>query len=413
MGRILLVRHNHHVPDRQVPDGVNGPQTTRCGGLRRAMLALKWLTLIFIPSCAPVFSSVKPYTIEDVLKLEGVGNAAFRPGTKTLYFERIRSIGEFPAKGRYFGAKRRALIYVASEQDGSTSHPLFDQSDGGAYFLGPFSPGGTRLLIYRLQEGELKIGSYDFATSQARFFGFTPGTRDLQVWGGTHRVWLSEDEFVTTAFPNGQVLGLALGPASTATRLVSLWEKAWGNKHATATVLSSGSILDDALHANPPPGRLLLVNANNGAIRVIGLGRYESLLVSPNGRYLAALRHKGPWRDLSEPDAPLGSFNPYRLLRRHLEVVVFDLVEKEARPIFECGACGADLQSLRWSSNSQFLHYVAASTEHADKAATPHKLDVLRRADSAVELKNVELEFASTESSWLPGFKIGYTVNVG
>ena len=138
------------------------------------------------------------------------------------------------------------------------------------------------------QFGELSVGAYDMVTDTYKRFGPVPAFSR----GGEHNpVWITDEEFVYAALPDGEQPEATSVRAHTGKRLAQDWQSAWRGDRVTASEVRSTS---GDLSGRQAPGRLVRANARTGALHIMADGLYADLRVSPGGRHLAALAVSEP-----------------------------------------------------------------------------------------------------------------------
>ena len=332
-----------------------------------------------------------PVTLNDIFQMENVAAAAFDPGGKRIVFERILPYEKRSSYG--LAPQQTAELYVYEPGSSVPAHALIADSLiaslGGkveGMWMGAFSPKGTRLAVYFIQNGETRAGVYDFSAQRFVAFPFTP---DIQ-FGADSLVWLSEEELVYTALPAGHQPPVPDWRRVAARHLAQEWEKAWAGKESTASVLSS--------HAGEPdrsmqPGSLVRVSATTGLSKVIGEGRFSAFSLSPDSRYLVAfqageLRQINANKPLDSADNHEGTSKQARLFDLTHTAASISLLEK-----------GEALEStVAWSARSDKIAFYA-SNAGADASGVYYLFDVKSR--NATPMPHVGLDLTSQrERGW-------------
>src|SRR5882757_3851830 len=119
-----------------------------------ALIVLAWLSATL---CDRALSAPHPVTLDDIFKMENVDGVLFDPLGKRLVFERIppyRHLSNYGVQPR-----QTAELYVYELDGKSQAHPLIAKHGRGALpdhiegmWLGGFSPKGTRLAVYWLED---------------------------------------------------------------------------------------------------------------------------------------------------------------------------------------------------------------------------------------------------------------------
>jgi hypothetical protein len=339
--------------------------------------------------CAAAASG--PVTLTDIFQMENVAGAAFDPSGKRIVFERIPPYDKRSNYG--LALQQTAELFVYEPSGTAPAHALIADSTvaslGGkleGMWMGAFSPKGTRLAVYFIQDGEAKAGVYDFSLQRFVAFSFTP---DIQ-FGADSLVWLSEDELVYTALPAGHQPPVPDWRRVAARHLAREWEKAWAGKESTASVLSSRAGEPDR---TMQPGSLLRVNASTGLSKVIGEGRFSAFSLSPDSRYLVAFQ-AGQLRQLNA-DKPLDSADNHEGTSK--EAKLFDLTHAAA-PLSLLAKGEALESTVAWSAHSDKIAFYA-SNRGGDASGIYYLFDV--RSRSAKPMPHVGLDLASQrERGW-------------
>lgn len=349
----------------------------------RALVAV--LLLGASAGCASARAEDRAFTVDEMLKIEGVGAAVIDPSGSWLVYERLRPYEQ----SRDFSFRTYAM--------GKTGHQLwrYDLTSGGAPHLLPgldpdrhaylqgLSPSGRRLAVMQYSFGELALGAYDLA--QDRLVTFQP-TPAFSRSGDHNPVWISDDEIVFAALPDGAEPALTSIRAKTGRWLAAAWRSAWSGETSTGTEVRT--FPRDEGHQLP--GRLVRANAHTGEIQTLAEGLFADLRLSPDGRWLAAL---------SVHDAlPVKSDDLVQETRQSFRLVVFDLNSGTRRSPAQ--ALETYPYTIAWSSDGERLAVYGWSPDQDVRLGRFHVLDV-----SSMELRrydHVGLELTSErERGWM------------
>lgn len=233
-----------------------------------------------------------PLTLDTLLDLETFGRIAVDPTGRVGVFEERRARNDLPrydlqAEGTLWYARLHRIDLGSSDE----SRPLLPQADDAGYRMGPFSPGGSRLVVYRLQGLSLRLGLVKIDTGAVIWTDVSP---ESGVWGRAVE-WLSEDSLVVLGMPDGGLPPRLAQMNAVQEQMPGLWARAAAGKAAYVT---SGSDV-------PPPSqamrRLWRINARIGAAQLLSEGPFLDFEVSPDGRH-AALIQDGPILPTPDPD---------------------------------------------------------------------------------------------------------------
>lgn len=275
----------------------------------RPILALSALLLAFWPLLT---ASARPYTVEDLLATEALGQVSIDPTGRWLVIEHQRP---WTQAARYdynyhTSTMLTELLAVDLEAPGKAK-PLFEQGLDAGYMAGPISPDGARMLVYRLRGHSFEAGIVTLATLQVRWLGITP---ELPVYGRAAQ-WRSARELMLIARPNGDLpRQLSIGWQA-GERLVGHWADTAAGKVAARTRFGSGAFLDVRVRGETP--RLLTIDAVTGAMRTLASGDFVDLEVSRTGRYVALITQLAD----VQPTAEDRVYSAYPTRRRGLTLV--------------------------------------------------------------------------------------------
>ncbi|MDP3747617.1 MAG: prolyl oligopeptidase family serine peptidase [Phenylobacterium sp.] len=285
-------------------------------------------------SCGP--AAARPLSLDDLLKLEDLGQAAIAPGGRWLVAETLAAHDTAPSFD-FDGYRQPALgrLQIVDLDHPDLAQPLIIPEAGAGYVAGPFSPRGRSMVVYRFRDRAWDTGVVDLVTRQVRWLGLPT---EQALYGRTVQ-WRSETELVLIALPTGTVpLHLRTGWQATA-RLPDLWRQAAEGRVAAVTLAGSGRFLD---HRRPAaPRRLLKVDLRSGAVRTLAEGGFFDLELSSTGRYVAAVAEAEPLQPKADEAVRVGT--PAH--RRALTIV--DLATGAIRT--PCETCDVLTHLLAWS----------------------------------------------------------------
>lgn len=308
------------------------------------------------------------FRIDDLLQIEDIRTVIFGPNGQRVIFQKMppyHSISDFSAHALTVSHQTKLYSFDWKGEEGLK--PLFPQEDAAGYFLNAgssdwstipnngFNDDGSRIIVYRIFNGKIDLGVFDFNLNKIFWLPIEPNL-DSRI--STYPIWISPDEFIVSAFLEGQQVSPPLKAKAAKKQLFADWQNAWRGDTVTAQVLISSPIGKDVntdFANNFRDGSLLLVNASTGKIIKIADGLYSSLRLSPDGRYLAAHRHGGEL--LLDPDYPVMAVP---LTKYRLQPVVFD-IEMGYKKNVVCEKCDAFSTRVEWSTDSQNLLFFVKS----------------------------------------------------
>lgn len=228
----------------------------------------------------------RPLTPEDLLRVEGIGQAVVTPGGRWLLLERRAPVRD----GWRFDHDRYNLLFRTTLQLVDLRRPgpprdLAPREPGAGYLLGPVSPDGARAAVFRLREDRFELGVATLADRQVRWTGLTP---DLAEYGRAVQ-WRSPGELALLQVADGRPPFL-IRWVTPVLQLPDRW-RAWARGEGSHTVSGSGRFAD--LRPHDPALRLTVLEVATGRTRILAEGEFRDLELSPGGRW-AALMEAGP-----------------------------------------------------------------------------------------------------------------------
>ncbi len=328
---------------------------TNCGGRsytiplvsiwgKRFKLALYLLVSVTL-NLSIGLAVARPYAVDDQLRLEALNRAFFSPDGEHIILEysgrwdRLSDPGLVGGPYDRLGASKLLYSNVRKPKD---LRPLFEAPEGAGYWVDGFSPDSKRLAISWFKSRVQKAGVYDLETREIVEFAFTPYLSLSQ----THPVWISNNELVYATTTGEAVSAQYFDRLAAANRLNAMWDRSWKGAEPAVSVLISGGAASDMPQSRG--GSLIRVDARTGEVSIISTGIFTNLTLSPNRRFLAALRMGGTIQ------ARQGKPDPAFLDRRSARLEIFDLHNGNAR-IAECSARSAAAGTLQWALDSTSL----------------------------------------------------------
>jgi dipeptidyl aminopeptidase/acylaminoacyl peptidase len=312
--------------------------------MRRLCQAAVAAVVGVVSACAAFTGGVAagPFRLDDLLHAETLGAAAFDPSGRFVVYEQRDPYDSAP---RFDGDQSVVLtlsrLRIFDSAAPGPGRPLI-AGDPKGVVMGPFSPSGRRLAVYRVQGSRWRLGVVTIATRAVRWFGVTPEGdghgRDLQ--------WVDERSLLVLDRPDGRApLGLHQG--SIFPRVMPGRWAAAAHGHVSRTAYGSGAYL--AVRDRGPPNRLLKLDAVTGKARVLSAGHFTDLELAPHGRWVALLE-AGP--DLQpKGDAPVRG--PAGSETEASRLSVLNLVTGERRAA--CPDCDVSPELLSWSPDGRSL----------------------------------------------------------
>lgn len=244
---------------------------------------MRWLVALCL-----VLSGVceaRPYTIDDMLRLESYGQVAIARQAGLVLVER-RAAYDTATDYSYGYLVRRLLsrVEVADLTSPTRLRPLFDQPAGAGYWMGGLSPDGMRLTVFRLKDRRLSLGVVDLPSRQVTWL---PGTPDLPIMSPAP-IWIDRTHLAAVMIDDGSLpFVLSLGNA-TRMELGASWSRQANGRDASATVASSREASHIASRRS-----LVEIDTTTKAVRVLWRGDIVDVAASADGRTLAIVAAAG------------------------------------------------------------------------------------------------------------------------
>lgn len=310
------------------------------------MLRTSWWgagLLALLLSCVAASASARPFTVDDMLHQESLGALEIDPTGRWLVVEHR---GPYDRAGRYDYASENSLAFgrleVVDLRRPRPARALLADNAGPGVVIGAFSPGGTRLAVYRLHDRRWSLGVVTMATRAVRWFDITP----QEVGRGRALQWVSEDSLILIARTDGlPPTWMRLGWLWAA-RLPPRWAAA-ARGEAAVSVLGSGAYAD--VRRRAAPNRLLQLTVTNGAARELARDSFFDLELSPDRRRVALLA-SGP--DIqAQGDGPVRG--PAGVETEATRLSMLDLATGQR--VVPCPRCDVLPQLLTWSPSGRSL----------------------------------------------------------
>lgn len=255
------------------------------GDKSAAPVRLRGFALLTLLGAFTATAGAQPFTVNDMLRLEGFGSASADPSGKWFVYEQIRpyeEIDDFSFRTYAFGGKSGHQLWRYEIEAGEAPERLRGLDPAPhSYQLG-FSPTGRFLTVMQYRFGVLRLLAYDMSADVARTFSELPAfSRD----GEHHPVWISDEDIAFSALPPGAMPAASSVRAFAGIKLPAAWEAAWRGRKVTA--------MEAISHSQPvswvrEDGALIRASARTGRSEHMADGLHAGLTVSPAYNHLAA-----------------------------------------------------------------------------------------------------------------------------
>jgi len=288
-------------------------------------------------------AAARPFTVDDMLRQESLGAAAFDPSGRWYVFEQ-RDRYDTAARYDLSAAVVTALsrLRVAEVSGDGPARPLISPDPGPGVVLGSFSPSGARLAVYRFQDRRWTLGVVEMGRGTVLWLDITP--EDARQ--GRSLQWLSDRELLVLHRPDGRPPRAQSSGWIVSDRLPKLWALSASGR-GSRTVFGSGRYAD--VRDRGAPNVLLRVDTLTGAARGLATGDFIDLELSPDRR-LVALLESG--EDLQpRPGGPARGAAGTETEATRLSILDLETGRRASR----CPACDVSPNLLSWSPSGRRL----------------------------------------------------------
>jgi dipeptidyl aminopeptidase/acylaminoacyl peptidase len=313
-----------------------------------------------------------PMTIDDLLRMESFGAVSIDPTGALAVYERRRP---FDTADRYDYGHRSVWaltdLYRVDLETGGPPARLLPTEAGEGITLGPWSPSGERLAVYRLAGDRLEIGVLEIARGEVFWTGLTP---DFPIEGVSVE-WLDNDRLAAITRPDDSLPWILRHDGASQTETTRRWRRMADGRTPSSTVIETRSGVPSTT-APASEQAVIVIDAAREETLTLVKGQVRDVAASPDGRRLAvrlAERTSG-----IAPNAPL---------RQSAVADAGRLVLVDSRT----GATVARTRGLdvaphllRWSPDAAKVLIYATSVDGAWDAGSLHVLG----ADGAVSKLN-------------------------
>ncbi|HEY0310956.1 MAG TPA: prolyl oligopeptidase family serine peptidase [Allosphingosinicella sp.] len=309
---------------------------------------MRFSGLLLLCLLAAGSAHARPYSVDDLLKLESYGEVLIDAKERWAVVDR-RSAFQSAKTFRYgfFTSRLVSRVMIADLAHPKGLQPLIDVEEGAGYWAAAFSPSGDRLAIFRLKEDVVSIGILEIASRRVEWL---PYAVDLPT-ASPAPVWLDDRTIAFSALPDGRLpnaLRYAFLPQS---ETPALWREAEEGALPSARALGTGHFQNVGIGG--APRRLVVYDIKKRSGRGVFTGEVSDFAISPDARLAAIVvlaEAVGP--KAAETVAP-----GFQARRRRLHLV--SLAGGLEAPI--CPDCDVAPDLLSWSGHGSKLLFFARS----------------------------------------------------
>lgn len=286
----------------------------------------------------PATAEERLLTIDDVLGMESFGDASLSPDGRWLVYERRRAFDSAPRfdRGHRSVWTTTDLFLVDLHREGERT-PLLRTGEEEGLVLGPWSPTGAWLLVYRVGAERMEAGVLNVKTRSVLWTGLTP---DMPLTGGGAE-WRDADRLLLSTRSAGGMPWLLKRDGASQEASRRLWrEAAKGRIPSNTRIDTAGGVATSANET--PPQRLMEIDARSGGIRQVAEAPILDMAVAPNGETIALL--------VSGEAIPIGAgpVRAYDMKRR----TRLRLLDAASGAVVGAPTDDIALHLLRWSAGS-------------------------------------------------------------
>lgn len=300
----------------------------------------------------------RAYTVDDMLRLESMGNVSISKDGSTLIFDRYGPYDQQAAFDRgYIPGETRSKIYVVNLKKDAPPRLLFSQPRDRGFAHASISPDGRYILYTDTGRTAYGLGVASIADGTSRSLNFAAGNGFVLT-----SYWLGKHKFVLPALSSDDLARSNLGLRLPQLSMAQKWTDAFNGTSATASVIGSGQF-----KSLPESEGSLVVGdvADDSSYRISG-GPFQDVAPSPDGTWIAAARSEQRSLDSGK------RLNLAANLGRRLELTLFR-ASNGGSPLKPCGGCDILARSMEWTADGSKLAFFARA-EGSDWASGQYRI---------------------------------------
>lgn len=303
---------------------------------------LSWAVIALACIAGYAHAQTRPLAVDDIVSTEAFGRASISPSGRWALYEKR---GPYDTAPRFdLGPRSQWAIsdlwLIDLEQPASEPERLLPNEDLGIV-RGPWSPTGTRLLVYRLRGDRLEAGIVRLSDRSVTWTGLTP---DIPATGAAAE-WVSDDQVALVIRPDHSLPWLLRYYSGSQDETRAAWRRTADGRTPSRTVI-------DASAGTATPERssierhLVVLDVETASQRILARGEISDFALSPDGARVAVIT--GAELSPIEQDRIVQMAVPFRQ-RLH----IIDRRDGTARLLRQPLDVAPHL--LRWSTDSRSL----------------------------------------------------------
>ena len=351
------------------------------------MMLVAAVTLILASTkqvvAAPDELERRPYSVDDMLRTEGIGDVRFAPDSGSIIFEYAPPYEERAQYGVDIGGK----ILTVKLSEGNNPKSLFQHDPETRYWLGERSPNGKRVLVYQATRTQFAAFVYDFSDETLTQLPHRPQMNERFELNSP--IWINDREVIySSSSTDWDEYGIRARPYS-ADRVAELRNLAFDGEVSSTSITTH-----PAYHWYE--GSLLSFDVVSKASTILAEGRFGSFALSEDRERLAALRLGQ--RSINPSVDILTDF-----VRYDTQLYVFDLEEATHKAFLDEGHVAVD--TLRWSTDGSKLAFFSWDDAKPQTDGDHHILHTDDASTVPLGSPNFRIggaSFAGTGVQWRP-----------
>lgn len=233
-----------------------------------------------------------PVSIQDVLKIEGIGDASFSPDGRWLAYNLVPPYDQLSDYSYNLYAYRLSghRLWIVDLHHGQTPKLQPGLDLAATNYLFGYSPDSRHIITMEHRLGDLSLVACRIGKNRCVRFSPMPDIQDMYVsvsqWN-ERLVWTSDETFLMPTRGRQTPGSEMRARAATGKFLWTQWNAAWSGKTVTASEVRStgGDRAEDWA-----TGNLTEFNVRTGKTRTVITGRFAGARLSRQGTFLAAAK---------------------------------------------------------------------------------------------------------------------------